>query len=105
MFPGETLAGTAHCLRPRLHSVVFSVIFGFLLRESSLFHPSSQAMTGFLYSSGYFLIGLLPLTILPGGLMTRSCMEFRIGNSLKFPEIRKPGSPSFPEELFIAWIF
>lgn len=45
---------------------MFAAIFGFIPMVSSLFTITASDMTRFLYSLGYFMLVLLPLTILTG---------------------------------------
>jgi hypothetical protein len=46
---------------------MFAAIFGYIPVVSSLFNVNADKnMTGLLYSLGYFMLGLLPLTILAG---------------------------------------
>jgi hypothetical protein len=46
---------------------MFAAIFGFIPLVSSLFNlGADSSLTDFLYTSGYFMLGLLPLTILAG---------------------------------------
>jgi hypothetical protein len=45
---------------------MFAAIFGFIPLFSSLFTLTASDMTGFLYSLAYFMLVLLPLTILAG---------------------------------------
>jgi len=48
-------------------SAMFAAIFGYIPLVSSLFNlHADKNMTGLLYSLGYFMLGLLPLTILTG---------------------------------------
>jgi hypothetical protein len=46
---------------------MFAAIFGYIPLVSSLFNlGADRGLTDFLYASGYFMLGLLPLTILAG---------------------------------------
>jgi hypothetical protein len=45
---------------------MFAAIFGYIPVVSSLLNQSADNMTGLLYSLGYVMLGLLPLTILAG---------------------------------------
>lgn len=49
-----------------LSSAMFAAIFGYIPVVSSLFNQNADNMTAFLYSLGYIMLGLLPLTILAG---------------------------------------
>jgi hypothetical protein len=49
-----------------LLSAMFAAIFGFIPVVSNLLHLNADNMTAFLYSLGYAMLGLLPLTILAG---------------------------------------
>ena len=49
-----------------LLSSMFAAIFGYIPLVSSLFNLSADKTTELLYSFGYFMLGLLPLTILAG---------------------------------------
>jgi hypothetical protein len=45
---------------------MFAAVFGFIPLVSSLFPMTSEELTGLLYTLGYSMLGLLPLTILAG---------------------------------------
>jgi hypothetical protein len=45
---------------------IIAAIFGYFPVVSNLFNRSGENMTDFLYALGYFMLGLLPLTILAG---------------------------------------
>ncbi len=49
-----------------LLSAMFAAVFGYIPVISNLFNLNSNNMTAFLYSLGYAMLGLLPLTILAG---------------------------------------
>jgi hypothetical protein len=49
-----------------LCSAIFAAIFGYIPVVSSLFNLGENSFTDFLYLFGYFMLGLLPLTILSG---------------------------------------
>jgi hypothetical protein len=49
-----------------LCSAIFAAIFGYIPILSSLFNLGENNLTDFLYILGYFMLGLLPLTILSG---------------------------------------
>jgi hypothetical protein len=72
------LPGFVRCLLARLWwlllvvfalalvSAMFAAIFGFIPVVSNLLNLNASNMTAFLYSLGYAMLGLLPLTILAG---------------------------------------